>query len=208
MLKSDVGGQARMALFLTMCFLFFINLLRLKHVEPNTGIGNAEFGTLQCESVKQRLREIDFCVSKGAQYFCTYLSSRLELFSPDQQKPLENCLSEQESRVACREGKHLCKDGIAAISSPSISPGLNPRARVSQCLESTSALRLGELCFFNGVPYVCTDIKPEILSTTVDPSPQCIDHLAANIACSDGAFLCQKSSIESDNVGGWVQYIH
>ena len=197
-----------MALLVTMCLLFFINFFRMKHVRQNNGMGRAEYGSLQCESIKQSLRDNDFCVSKGAQYFCTYLSSRLVLFSPDQHNPLENCLSVQDSRVACRGGKYLCKDGIAAIIGPSISPGLNSRTRVLQCLESTSALRAGEICFFKDIPYVCTDTKPENFAKNEDQSPQCIDHIAANIACSDELYLCKKSSIKIEVVGGWAQYIH
>ncbi len=207
--KSGARELARMSLVLTMCSLAFIGLLLiLKHARRNNGIVYAEFGNIRCKSVKQGLRDIDFCVFNGAQYFCTYLSSNLVLFSPDQRKPLENCLSEQESRFACREGILLCKDGIATISDPIISADLNLRMKIPQCLESTSALREDECCFFNDVPYVCTDRKPEFLAINDDISPQCIDHIVANIACSDGKFLCQKSSSKIEAVGGWAQSIH
>ena len=102
----------------------------------------------------------------------------------------------------------LQQDGKGAISGPSNSPGLNPRTRVLQCLESTSALGAGEICFFEDVPYVCTVTKPEISASNDNQSSQCIDHIAANIACSDGTFLCKKSLSEIEAVGGWAQHIH
>ncbi len=201
-------GHFRVALVSTMCFLFFLNLLFLKHVRRNNGIGRVKIGSLQCESLQQSLRDTDFCISKGAQYFCTYVNGKLNLFSADQQNPVGNCLSEQESRVGCRGGKYLCKDGIAAIIGPSISPSLNPPKQVRQCLDSTTTLRAGEICFFKNVPYVCTDNKPENVATDEDRSQQCIEHIAANIACSEESFLCKKSSGEPEAVGGWAQYTH
>ena len=204
--KCD-GGHIRTALLSIMCILFGINILHLKRVSQIKS-GSAEFGTLQCQNLKQALRDTDFCVSKGAQYFCTHLRNKLASVSVDEEMKLDSCLSDEESLVACRKGKYLCKDGATTMSGQSTSAGQNTRSQVLQCLAATSALKEGEFCVFKEVPYICTDTKPEFyLATNYDTLP-CLDHIAANITCSEERFLCQKILSETEKIGGWAQYVH